>query len=247
MKKLLKAAYNKSEQILTLVYYRAVICTDNLADAINNCFAPAMPEISTILLRNLWDMQGLEIECPQRLLPDLHLFLEEVTGIDFKIKKMLTHASYFAGIGGFCLGAERAGIETVYTCEIDQYRHEWLKYKYANANAKHETDIRTSTGIAADIFSAGFPCQDISIANPKGKGLQGERSGLLFDFFAAVSRFRPQFFVLENSPNVISKKEIALQIFGEIATLRYNAEWAIIPKRAFGYADERAIYSRCLR
>jgi DNA (cytosine-5)-methyltransferase 1 len=153
------------------------------------------------------------------------------------MNKTMTHSSYFAGIGGFCLGAERAGIRTVYTCEIDEYRHEILKNKYKDAI--HETDIRTATGITADIFSAGFPCQDISSANPNGKGLQGARSGLFFDFTAAVSRFRPTYVVLENSPNVVSQKEIALEIFGQITSLGYDAEWAIIPKRAFGYADER--------
>ena len=148
----------------------------------------------------------------------------------------MTHAGYFEGIGGFSLGAERAGIETIYTCEIDEFRHEWLKYYLPNAT--HEKDITTANGMYADIFTAGFPCKDISAANPKGKGLQGARSGLFFDFVQFVRRFRPQYVVLENSPNVISKRYV-LDILGQLTQIGYNAEWDVIHKKIFGYADER--------
>ena len=148
----------------------------------------------------------------------------------------MTHAGYFEGIGGFSLGAERAGFETIYTCEIDDFRHDWLKYYLPNAT--HEKDITTTNGMYADIFTAGFPCQDISLANPKGKGLQGSRSGLFFEFVQFVRRFRPKYVVLENSPNVISKRYL-LDILGEFTQIGYNAEWDVISKRAFGYPDER--------
>ena len=148
----------------------------------------------------------------------------------------MTHAGYFEGIGGFSLGAERAGIETIYTCEFDEFRHDWLKYYLPHAT--HEKDITTAKGMYADIFTAGFPCQDISGANPKGKGLQGERSGLFFEFMRLVRVFRPKYVVLENSPIVISKRYL-LDIHREFTTCGYDAEWDVISKRAFGYPDER--------
>lgn len=148
----------------------------------------------------------------------------------------MTHAGYFEGIGGFSLGAERAGIKTIYTCEIDDYCNEWLKNILPNAN--HERDIISATGCYADIFTAGFPCQDISRANPKGKGLKGARSGLFFDFIKLVRTYEPRYVVLENSPMLVYTKEI-LSILREFARIGYDAEWQVISKRAFGYADER--------
>lgn len=148
----------------------------------------------------------------------------------------MTHAGYFEGIGGFSLGAERAEIETIYTCELDTYRNEHLKRILPNA--KHETDITTATGCAADIFTAGFPCQDISRANPKGKGLKGARSGLFFTFIKHVRYYKPRYVILENSPMLIYTKEI-LSILREFAIIGYDAEWQVISKRAFNYPDER--------
>ena len=88
----------------------------------------------------------------------------------------MTHAGYFEGIGGFSLAAEWLGIKTVYTCEIDEFRHNWLKQRFSNAT--HEKDIRQTDGHPADIFTGGFPCQDVSIANHRGKGIDGNQSGL---------------------------------------------------------------------
>lgn len=148
----------------------------------------------------------------------------------------MTHAGYFEGIGGFSLGAERAGIETIYTCENDDYKHEWLQYYLPHA--QHEKDIKTASGCYADIFTAGFPCQDTSIANPKGKGIKGERSGLFFEFYEHVRRFKPKYVVLENSPMLIYTKDL-LSILRRFAIIGYDAEWQIISKRAFEYPDER--------
>ncbi len=147
----------------------------------------------------------------------------------------MTHAGYFEGIGGFSLGAKWAGINTVYTCELDEYRHSWLKA--INPNATHERDITTSMGQAADIFTGGFPCQDISCANPKGLGLRGARSGLWFDYFEQIKRHRPSYAVVENSPNLLHKGlESILRCF---ASIGYYAEWRNISKRSLGFPDLR--------
>lgn len=147
----------------------------------------------------------------------------------------MKHAGYFEGIGGFSLGAEWAGLETIYTCEINDFRNEWLT-KYL-PGARHERDIREAEGINADVFTAGFPCQDISVANAKGEGLKGERSGLFFDFFNLVRIYRPSYVVLENSPNLSNKG--LRDILGCFTSIGYDAEWQVISKRAIGFSDQR--------
>lgn len=44
-----------------------------------------------------------------------------------KREDTLTHGSLFSGIGGFELGAERAGIPTIWNCEIDEHKRKILR------------------------------------------------------------------------------------------------------------------------
>jgi len=114
----------------------------------------------------------------------------------------MTHAGYFEGIGGFSLAARWLGIETVYTCEIDDFRHNWLKQEFSNAT--HEKDIKETVGQAADIFTGGFPCQDISEANPAGKGIEGERSGLWHELYRITARHRPDIYCSKTAPDLFT-------------------------------------------
>src|SRR5512139_1178725 len=88
----------------------------------------------------------------------------------------------FSGIGGFSLGLERAGMRTVAFCEIDPYARAVLRKHWPDVPCYE--DVRTLTadrlagdGIHPTVITAGFPCQDISVAG-KGAGLAGARSGL---------------------------------------------------------------------
>lgn len=55
-----------------------------------------------------------------------------------------------------------------------------------------------------DCIAAGFPCQDISCAG-SGKGLEGARSGLVWEVLRAVDAIRPGLVFLENSPRIRTK------------------------------------------
>ena len=75
----------------------------------------------------------------------------------------------FSGIGGFSLGLERAGMNTVAFCEIDPYCRAVLKKHWPEVpcyedvrNLTNET-LR-SAGISVDLICGGFPCQDVSHA-----------------------------------------------------------------------------------
>ena len=88
----------------------------------------------------------------------------------------------FSGIGGFSLGLERAGFETVAFCEIEEYPRKVLKKHWPDVPIYE--DVRDVTaerlradGIFPDVITGGFPCQDISLAG-KQAGIDGERSGL---------------------------------------------------------------------
>lgn len=119
--------------------------------------------------------------------------------------------SLFTGIGGLDLGLAQSVPDLRHTlvCEADPYCRSVLVKRFPGAFLS--TDVRTlkcspalhETGPV--IMAGGFPCQDISIANPRGRGLDGERSGLWFEYMRLIGECRPDVAVIENSPRLRTK------------------------------------------
>lgn len=147
----------------------------------------------------------------------------------------LTHGSLFSGIGGFELGAEMAGISTLWNCEIEKFQGEILKKRFPYA--ERFTDITKTTGLRyVDIITGGFPCQDISVAG-KRKGIKGERSGLWSEMYRIIREVMPKYVIVENSPALaISGLE---QVLCDLSEIGFNAEWQCISNYAFGYPHKR--------
>jgi len=49
-----------------------------------------------------------------------------------------------------------------------------------------------------DILCGGSPCQDLSIAKKDRKGLEGERSGLFYEYVRILNEVKPKYFLFEN-------------------------------------------------
>ena len=80
----------------------------------------------------------------------------------------MRHASFFSGVGGLDLGFEKAGIETVSVSEIDPYANSVLAERFPGApNLGSITEINADDIPEADIWSGGFPCQDLSVAGKR--------------------------------------------------------------------------------
>ncbi|KKL86519.1 hypothetical protein LCGC14_1943950 [marine sediment metagenome] len=88
--------------------------------------------------------------------------------------------SFFAGIGGIDLGLERAGHECVGQVEIDDYCLKVLEKHWPDVRRwKDITKLKPAELPEAELWTAGFPCQDIANLG-KRAGLSGERSGLFW-------------------------------------------------------------------
>src|SRR5688572_6366078 len=87
----------------------------------------------------------------------------------------ISGASFFSGIGGFDLGFERAGIVPVFQCENDAYCAEVLATHWPHVYRREDIADVTRTSVpSAEVWYAGFPCQDLSLADPRGRdGLAG--------------------------------------------------------------------------
>jgi DNA (cytosine-5)-methyltransferase 1 len=82
-----------------------------------------------------------------------------------------------------------------------------------------------------DMVTAGFPCQDISVAG-KGAGLEGERSGLFYEIIRVAGIIRPRFILLENVPALLARGMGT--VLGELAAIGYDAEWHCVSSAAVG-------------
>ena len=147
----------------------------------------------------------------------------------------------FSGIGGFSLGLERAGMTTVAFCEIDPFCRRVLAKHWPKVpiydDVRDVTAARLAAdGIDVDVICGGFPCQDISIAG-RGAGLAGERSGLWREYARIVGELGPRYVIVENVSALLGRG--LGDVLGELAALRYAAEWHCIPAAAVGAPHRR--------
>lgn len=152
-------------------------------------------------------------------------------------------ASFFAGIGGFDLGLERNGMQVVFQSEIDPFCQKILTRHWPNALLKGDISKVSNEEIPdADIWTGGFPCQDVSLANQgKRKGLAGERSGLFHEFARLIEARRPRWIILENVPGLLNSNggEDFRTVVNKLDELGYGVSWRILDAKYFGTPQRR--------
>lgn len=149
----------------------------------------------------------------------------------------MTFGSLFAGIGGFDLGLERAGMTCSWQVEIDPYARRVLEKHWPDV--RRWDDVRTfppGGDWGVDLICGGFPCQDISFAG-KGVGLAGERSGLWYEFAKVVCRIRPRYVLMENVTALLVRGLDV--VLGTMASLGYDSEWTCLSACSVGAPHTR--------
>jgi DNA (cytosine-5)-methyltransferase 1 len=118
------------------------------------------------------------------------------------------HLDLFSGIGGFALGLQKVGFETVAFCDIEKYCQHLLKQKWNGI--KIYSDVREITkekfkadGIESpEIITGGFPCQPFSVAGSR-KGTDDNRH-LWPEMFRIIKEFKPRWIIGENVRGIVS-------------------------------------------
>jgi len=151
----------------------------------------------------------------------------------------------FAGIGGFSLGLEKAGMETVAFCEINEYAQKVLKKNWPGVpiyeDVRQITSNRlVSDGIRCDVITGGFPCQDISVAGNQ-VGIEGERSGLWTECARLLRDIRPKYAIFENVPNLLNGGDGTWfkRVLWDISQVGYDAEWNCVRASDIGAPHRR--------
>lgn len=157
---------------------------------------------------------------------------------------MIKVLSLFDGIAGARQALKEMKIETeYYAVEIDRWAIQIARQNHFNINHlgssycgldvkdflcdEWETTTKEIQDIGGytkhkefigktDLLIGGSPCQDLSIAKRNGKGLDGDKSSLFFEYLRLLNKIKPKFFVLENvaSMKKIDKDKITEYLFG---------------------------------
>lgn len=147
----------------------------------------------------------------------------------------------FAGAGGGLLADLILGHEPVIAVEWDPYCCAILRERAADGwwpeLRVHEGDVRlfdpSPYAGQVDCISAGFPCQDISVAG-HGAGIgEGTRSGLYREVLKIAGIVRPGFLFMENSPAILAN-ELLGTVLRDLAASGYDARWTCLPASAIG-------------
>ena len=120
---------------------------------------------------------------------------------------MLNVLSLFDGISCGQVALQKLGIKVnkYFASEINEDSIFIAKKNFPNTiHLGDVRNIRTSELPKIDLLIGGSPCQDLSGAKPDGKGLEGEKSRLFYEFVRILKELNPKWFLLEN---VIMKKE----------------------------------------
>jgi len=155
--------------------------------------------------------------------------------------------SLFSGIGGFELAMQRAGIDVIGSCEIDKKARQLLQARFPLSN--HYENVTELTGEqlkkdgfdgANGIITAGFPCQDLSVAGLR-KGLAGKRSGLFWEIIRIIDETHPKFVILENVPGLLSSqqgRDMGIVITA-LVDRGYGVCWRVLDSQNFGVPQRR--------
>lgn len=152
--------------------------------------------------------------------------------------------SLFAGIGGFDLGFERAGMHTAWQVELDPYCRAVLAKHFPDAERFEDVrEVGAHNLAPVDLVCGGFPCQDLSAAG-NGAGLDGARSALWFEFARIIRELRPRYVVVENVPDLLARgkrwyRAPVGRVLADLAESGYDAEWDCLPASAIGAPHQR--------
>lgn len=154
-----------------------------------------------------------------------------------------TVASLFSGIGGFDLGFESAGFRTTFQCEIQKFCVSILEKHWPSVPRSHNIKELTNAEIpVSDVWAAGFPCQDVSLARMGQRaGLRGSRSGLFYDFARLLGEGRPRVVLLENVHGLLNShkgRDFGI-VVRALAELGYSIGWRVLNSKNFGVPQSR--------
>lgn len=147
----------------------------------------------------------------------------------------------FSGIGGFSYALKEI-LSTIAYCEIDPTCQQILT-RNMNMGGIDKAPIYDNVETlhvhqAPKMITAGFPCTDISIANPNGKGINGPKSKLFFHICRLIDELPSvEYVFMENSSNIV-KRGLGT-VMRALKKRGFKLVWRIFDSRDYGALHSR--------
>ena len=152
---------------------------------------------------------------------------------------MLT-SGLFTGIGGFELGFERAGHRTILLCENDEHASRVLRHRWPEIPLCPDVATLEYLPNDTDVVTAGFPCQNLSMAGDKA-GINGRKSTIVNTLFDLLDRRAVPWVVIENVYFMLhlSRGAAIASILDRLERCGYRWAYRVVNSRAFGLPQRR--------
>ena len=109
--------------------------------------------------------------------------------------------SLFDGMSCGQIALNKSGIkyDNYFASEIKTHAIKVTQHNFPNTiQLGSVLDVKASDLPKIDLLIGGSPCQDFSSANKEKLGLQGEKSGLFYEYLRLLKECEPKYFLLEN-------------------------------------------------
>lgn len=152
----------------------------------------------------------------------------------------------FSGCGGLSYGLAKAGFDIVLgvDCWPDalitfERNHQGAKTLKLDLENFSPDDIEKAAGNDIQVIVGGPPCQGFSISGKRDPN--DNRNKLYQAFVRVVAHYKPEAFLLENVPNLVSMAKGAIkdQIISDFNKLGYDVSYKILLASDYGVPQNR--------
>lgn len=154
----------------------------------------------------------------------------------------MKYATFCSGIEAPSVAWHGLGWQPVFFSEIEKFPCDLLRHHYPNTpNLGDMTKIDgTKYRGSVDVVCAGTPCQAFSVAGLR-QGLKDPRGNLALHFVRLLDEIRPEWFVWENVPGVLSSnggRDFGAFI-GALGVIGYGWAYRVLDAQYFGVPQRR--------
>jgi DNA (cytosine-5)-methyltransferase 1 len=157
---------------------------------------------------------------------------------------MIAYGCVCSGIGGATVAWEPLGWKPAWFAEILPFPSAVLKHHFPETpnlgDMTRLPDNRAFMDSKIDLLVGGPPCQAFSVAGHR-KGFDDWRGNLTLEYIKILGLKKPQWFVWENVPGVLSIEggRVFGTILGKMAELGYGFAYRVLDARHFGLLQSR--------